>query len=87
MVQIRQEGIKAESSGNKLTTPGKKRKRPTKVSLDDFDKSALRNLIHSIYTVEKEVPTLNKILVRAKEKIGFKGGRESLRKIMKNMGF
>ncbi|XP_064100794.1 uncharacterized protein LOC135211413 [Macrobrachium nipponense] len=65
----------------------KKRKRSKPVTgLDDFDKCLLRRIILQFYE-RKEIPTINKVLSEMRERTGFKGGRESLRKIVKEIGF
>ncbi|XP_066965438.1 uncharacterized protein [Macrobrachium rosenbergii] len=65
----------------------KKRKRSKTVTgLDDFDKVVLRRKILQSYE-RKELPTIEKVLHEMKENIGFKGSRESLRKIMREIGF
>lgn len=43
------------------------------LQLDDFDLCAIRNKIHSMYTVSKEVPTLSKLLAELKVDINFSG--------------
>lgn len=60
--------------------------RRIKVCLDDFDKKALARIIHDFYR-RKEFPTLDKILQIARESINFNGGRTSLWKVLKSMGF
>lgn len=65
----------------------KKRKRSKTVTdLDDFDKCVLRRTILRFYE-RKEFPTIDKVLLEMKENIGLTGCRESLRSIMKEIGF
>ncbi|XP_064083062.1 uncharacterized protein LOC135199076 [Macrobrachium nipponense] len=65
----------------------KKRKRPpTVTNIDGFDQCVLRRTVLGYY-VRKEIPTLDSILLEVKENIGFSGCRESLRKILKEIGF
>ncbi|CAH0727893.1 unnamed protein product, partial [Brenthis ino] len=57
--RIVDEGFK---NGGKFSTPGKHRKgRPTK-HIDDFDICSIRQKVQFFYTVQKEVPTLRKLL-------------------------
>ncbi|XP_049865311.1 uncharacterized protein LOC126378115 [Pectinophora gossypiella] len=82
--------IKKEGSTNNgvWCTPGKKRKgRPNKVILDDFDKCVIRNKIREFYAVRKEVPTLRKLHRVLKEDINFCGGITSLRGVLKELGY
>lgn len=70
-----------------FSTPGKKRKRESIITnIDDFDKSAIRNIIYNMYRNE-EFPTVSTILKRAKNDFQFPGKRTSLLKIIKNLGF
>ncbi|XP_045459274.1 uncharacterized protein LOC123669728 [Melitaea cinxia] len=52
---------KEGESSQKISTPRKKRVQEKKIILDDFDLCAVRNKIHEMYTVRKEVPTLRKL--------------------------
>lgn len=84
---ITKEGEVAASTSQKISTPRKKRKQEKKITLDDFDLCAIRNKIHEMYTVRKEVPTLGKLLVQLKTDINFPGGRTTLWKIIRQIGF
>lgn len=64
-----------------LPTPGRKRKRPNKVVVDNFDVCALRNTVNSFYLV-KQLPTMSKIFEAAKRELNFKGEKTMLRKIL-----
>ncbi|XP_045784542.1 uncharacterized protein LOC123880459, partial [Maniola jurtina] len=76
------------ANGGVFSTPGKRRKRgKKKINLDSFDLEVIRNKIKEFYTVKKEIPTLRKLLQTLREDIDFNGGRESLRLILKNIGF
>lgn len=49
---------------------------------------ALRKLIYKIFTVDKEIPTLPKVLIEAKNQLNFNGSKSLLRKILKaKLGF
>lgn len=58
----------------------------TVTNLDEFDKCVLRRTILEFYT-RKEMPTLEKIKEEIQEKIDFKGSKESLRRVVKEIGF
>lgn len=86
--RIRKESKAADASGEKLRTPGKKRRQnPKKMFIDDFDRGVIRRTIQNFYTVRKEVPTLKSLLNVLKEEIQFPGKKEFLRKLLKEMGF
>lgn len=78
-----------EAGDSNLSTPGKHRHRPStrNVEIDNFDLHVIRNTIHDFYIVQKQVPTCPKLLAAVKEKIDFPWGVDSLRKILKTMGF
>ncbi|KAJ4439195.1 hypothetical protein ANN_07312 [Periplaneta americana] len=83
--KIRREGVCA--GDEKLESPGKNRPREPLILVDDMDRCILRRQIQEFYTMQKEVPTLEKLLKVAKEAINFQGGRETLRKVIRDMGF
>ena len=56
---------KSEISGTTFTSPAKRYK--IGIILGDFDTEALRRLVHDFYW-EKKFPTLDTVLVAAKEK-------------------
>ena len=60
---------------------------PKKVTnLDDFDVCVLRRTILEFHA-RKEIPTLEEIKEKMEEKIDFRGSKESLRRIVKEIGF
>ncbi|VVD05188.1 unnamed protein product [Leptidea sinapis] len=70
---------KADETGTKISTPGKKRKRTKyKIEVDNFDLGVIRRKIHEFYSMRKEIPTLAKLLNVLQEDIDFKGSRETL---------
>ncbi|GBP62543.1 hypothetical protein EVAR_21915_1 [Eumeta japonica] len=81
--------IVAEGRSNRgvFSTPGKKKRWQKKINLDSFDIELIRNKINEFYTVRKEIPTVIKLLQILREEINFNGGRESLRLILKCIGF
>jgi transposase len=85
--RIRRECLKAGDS--RLSSPGKHRPKPAsrKAELDSFDGQVIRNTVRDFYLIEKKVPTCSKLLTAIKEKIDFPWCAETLRKILKQMGF
>ena len=78
---------KSEMSGAAFTSPAKRYKVERKrIMLDDFDVEALRRLVHDFYR-EKKFPTLDSVLVAAKEKGIYEGERVTLWKLLHKMGF
>lgn len=78
----------AEETGERISTPGKKRTRTKgKIEVDDFDLGVIRRKIHEFYTMKKEIPTIPKLLNILREEIDFKGSRETLRKLLRKIGF
>ena len=53
---------------------------------DDFNIEALRHTVHQFY-LDKDYPTLEKVLRRAKRDGIFESGRTTLSKLLKSMGF
>ncbi|KAJ8720824.1 hypothetical protein PYW08_006289 [Mythimna loreyi] len=70
--------ILKEGKEGKFSTPAKHRKGRPKIELDDFNLCAIRQKIQFSYTVQKEAPTLRKLLAMAKEELDYKGGHELL---------
>lgn len=71
-----------------FVTPNKKRKKSaSKTCLDDFDTGRLRRYIIDFYVTEKQVPTLRRIHRKFAEEYNYSGSRESLRKVIRKMGF
>ena len=68
-------------------SPGKKRPNRKKfTTLDSFDLSVIRRIIHSFYS-RNESPTLTKLLKKLKEEINFPYGRTNLFRLLKTLGF
>nr|CAH7735624.1 unnamed protein product [Callosobruchus chinensis] len=71
-----------------LSSPGKKRPRPSvleKVEKTDF--YLIRNIIEKFYCEYKVVPTYRKLLIKVREEMEFSYSRESLRVLLKANGF
>ena len=73
--------------GGAFTSPSKRYKKPReRLAVDSFDTDAIRRTVHTFYE-NKEYPTLDKLLRVLKEKELFKGGRISLWKLLRKIGF
>ena len=57
-----------------------------KVDIDDFDQQAIIRKIHQFYQ-RREFPTLDKLLKVVREDLNFTGGRTTLWKCLKTLGF
>jgi len=69
-------------------TPDKKRSihRPV-TGLDDFNMCVVRRLVYNFHFEHKRLPTTELLLDQLKDRIDFKGGKSSLRSILKTLGF
>ncbi|KAJ4441401.1 hypothetical protein ANN_11256 [Periplaneta americana] len=76
--EIRREGVCAGHA--KLESPGRNRPRESLILVDDMEQCILRRKIpvEEFYTMQKEVPTLKKLLKIARKAINFQGGKETL---------
>ena len=61
--------------------------RSTKIEIDAFDEDVIRRTIHDMILRKVALPTLKNLLETLSEKIGFTGKRETLRVILKNLGY
>ncbi|XP_063897313.1 uncharacterized protein LOC135118660 [Helicoverpa armigera] len=86
--QLVKEKKQADATGSKISTPGKKRIRITgKIEIDDFDLGVIRRKVHEFYTIKKEIPTIPKLLNILRQEINFTASRETLRKVLRKIGF
>lgn len=86
--QLVKEQKQADATGSKISTPGKKRTRTKgKIEIDDFDLGVIRRKIHEFYTMKKEIPTIPKLLNVLRDEIDFNASRETLRKLLREIGF
>lgn len=70
-------------SGAAFSSPAKRYKVDRKkLILDDFDTEALRRIVHDFYR-EKKYPTLDSLLVAAKEKGIFSGEHVTLWRVLR----
>lgn len=77
-----------DGESSSFETPNEKRaKSASKTNLDDFDKGLLRRLIINYYVTEKSVPTIKSIHQKFSQENGYTGTAESLRKVVKSIGF
>lgn len=77
-----------EEEANYFSTPKKTRNRKKPVTgIDSFDESVVRRTVYDFYITEKRLPTIKLLQEKLKEKIDYKGSRESVRMILKNLGF
>ena len=53
------------------------------INIDDFDRQAIRRVVHGFY----EHPTLRSLLAKLKARQLFKGGKSTLHKLLREMGF
>ena len=88
MEAIRREAkSKEENSPPSFTSPKKRqRTKPVEDFFDNFNEDVLRRTILNFYD-RKEIPTLEKVHAEIKSNISYLGGRETLRKVMKKIGF
>ena len=85
--RICKEGKESEANCGKAIFVKRKKTRPKTVTdLDDFDKSVLRRTVLEFYS-KGEVPSLDLIKDAMIEKIGFKGSRDSLHRVLREIGF
>ena len=74
-------------SGDQFKTPTKRYTTSrNQINVDDFDRQAIRRVIHGFYE-RHEYPTLSSLLAELKVKQLFPGGRSSLHKLVREMGF
>ena len=58
-----------------------------KFAFDDFDKSVVQRTVGNIVRARHIIPTLADIQEELKIQIGYSGGKETLRKLLKSLGF
>lgn len=91
--KIIQEGNNADidEQGNKVlkfATPGTKRtKKKPVVDIDDVDQYDFRRVIYNFHKTENCHVTLKHLLAKLKSEFNFQGGKSSLGKIVKKLGF
>ena len=74
---------KEQSDTEVLLSLPKTRNRKPRKPVDDFDRCAIRNKIHELYTVRRQLPTIAKLYESLKDDIKFDGSVSLLR----NVGF
>ena len=79
--------IRREGSGGPFKTPQKRYTTDRKqINVDDFDRQAIRRTVHRFYE-RHEYPTLQSLLDDLKARQLFKGGKSTLHKLLREMGF
>ena len=74
-------------SGNQFSTPTKRYEAcRTKINVDDFDRQAIRRVVHGFYE-RHEYPTVLSLLEELKTRQLFHGGKNALHKLLLEMGF
>ena len=58
----------------------------TKINVDDFDRQAIRRVVHGFYE-RHEYPTVLSLLEELKTRQLFHGGKNALHKLLLEMGF
>ena len=56
------------------------------INVDDFDRAAIRATVPGMYE-KKEYPTLDRLLINVRAKGVFEGGRTTLSRVLKLIGF
>ena len=83
VANIRREG----KTGGLFKTPQKRYTTDRKqINVDDFDRQAIRRMVHRFYE-RHEYPTLQSLLDELKARQLFKGGKSTLHKLLREMGF
>lgn len=70
-----------------IMSPKKKRQRPNKIVIDNFDEAVIRRTIREFHIHKKVLPTIANLLPALQESIDFKGSSTTLRRIIKKIGF
>jgi len=63
------------------------RQRYQKLQHDSFDEGVIRRTINSMYSIKLILPTLSNVQEELKDVIGYQGSRESVRRLLKQLGF
>lgn len=83
VAKIRHEG----KSGHQFKTPTKRYTTSrVQIEVDDFDRGAIRRVVHGFYQ-RHEYPTLSSLLTKLKTNKLFHGGKSTLHKLLRDMGF
>lgn len=78
----------SEEENKSFTTPQKHRKRQHPITgIDNFDECVVRRLVYEFYLTEKRLPTAKLLRNSLREKINFTGSEQSVRRILKKLGF
>lgn len=79
----------SEGNDNKsFITPQKNRKKYKPITdLDHFDECVVRRAVYEFYISEKRLPTAKLLQNSLRDKINFRGSEQSVRRILKKLGF
>lgn len=88
ILKEKDEAPSTSTAGPSFRTPKKgKLKKKYRQDLDDFAYQAIRRKIYDFHIVEKQLVTIKSLLDTLKRDMDFGGSRETLRRIIKEMGF
>ena len=76
----------AETAGV-FSSPQRPQKREPYKALDDFQETAVRNKVHELYTVPRQLPTITNLHADLKEDISYSGSHSSLRHALLKLDF
>lgn len=86
--KIASEGRQIQSGTlRRFTSPSNKKKRTSKVKLDQMEAGLLRRIIINFHITEKMTPTVKRLHKKMVDEYGYEGSRETLRKEMHALGF
>lgn len=86
--RILKEEKELPSCSSNFTSPMKKRrKRDSKIEIDNFTADVVRSTIQNFHVIHKEIPTLAKLKTVLNEKIGFDGCIETVRQLLLKLGY
>lgn len=82
------EAVRVSDGEKCLVTPKKNKNRQKPITgLDNFDECVVRRLVYQFYITEKRLPTAKLLRNSLREKIDFKGSEQSVRRILRKLGF
>ncbi|XP_023933911.2 uncharacterized protein LOC112042931 [Bicyclus anynana] len=86
VLRILKEEKEMPSTSSKFPSPLKRKKRGSKIEIDNFTAEVVRSTIQNFH-VHNEIPTLAKLKTVVNEKIGFNCCIETLRKFLLKLGY
>jgi len=79
--------ITTVSSIQRSTSRRLRKKRSDSMIFDDFDRCVVRRTVNEMMATHQILPTIGSLSKILQEKIGFKGSRETLRRLLHELGF